>query len=142
MARRSADEYRTSKPSLGDVLAATKADTAVVTIKEVKDQKFTDPTRGERLALVIVTEEYPDNPFFPNSGRGGSVDTLFDSLGDDQAAWVGERVPLVRVRDVYNPTTKTRADKFHVAPADEWDAIFKDFDRAQRAGRAHPKGKR
>lgn len=130
------DRYRSSKPSLSDVLAETDADAVVVTIKEVKDQTFAGDAPGkDRLALVIVTDEYPENGWFPNAGRGGSVDRLYDKLGDDQAAWIGERLPLVRVRDVYNPQTGNRSDKFHAAKVEadakgvvEWDDILAQAD--------------
>lgn len=127
------DKYRTSLPSLSDVLAEQKGvDTAVVTIAAVKDQQFTDAQRGPRLALVIVTEEYPDNAYFPSTGKGGGVDRLYDKLGENQARWVGERIALVRVPDVFNPSTGTKSDKFHVAPVEEWDDILADFEKATR----------
>lgn len=137
--RRSPDDYRTSQPSLGDVLAAQRGvNAAVVTIKEVTEQKFPPRQEGgkERLALVIRTEEYPDNAYFPSAGKGGPIDRLFDRLGDDTDRWAGEKIPLVRVRDVTNPSTGTKADKFHVPPTDEWDDILEQFaPKAKGKGR-------
>lgn len=136
------DKYRNTVPSLSDVLAATDADAMVVTVAATKDQTFNDAKRGDRVALVIVTDEYPDNPYFPSTGKGGGVDRLYDQLGDDQAKWVGERIALIRVRDVFNPSTGTKSDKFHVAPVEEWADIFRDFDKAQRGVRKPaPKGR-
>ena len=136
------EKYRSSVPSLSEVLANQKGvDAAVVTISETKDQLFKDQ-RGDRVALVILTEEYPNNPYFPSTGRGGGVDRLYAKLGDDQARWRGERIPLVRVRDVFNPTTGTKADKFHVAPEDEWDDILAEFAKAERSRTKAPKGRR
>lgn len=136
------EKYRNTVPSLSDVLAKSDADTAVVTIVDTKDQVFNDKARGDRVALVVMVEEYPDNPYFPSTGKGGGVDRLYDALGDDQGKWKGERVALVRVKDVFNPSTGQRSDKFHVAPAGEWDSIFKEYDRATRSSRPAAKGGR
>lgn len=133
--RRNPDDFRTSKPSLSAVLAEQKGDHIIVTIQEVKEQKFGDSAKGERErnALVIVTTEYPENGWFPNSGKGGSVERLFDRLGDDLDRWAGQRVPLVRVRDVYNPQTGDRNDVFHAARLEEWDDMLRAGKRATPA---------
>lgn len=140
----SRDKYRTNKPSLSDVLAETEHDVVVVTIQETKDQTFTGDEPGkDRVALVIITEEYPEAAWFPNAGRGGSIDRMYDKLGENQAKWIGERIPLVRVRDVWNPSTKTRSDKFHAAATTpdkkgnvEWDDILAEAD-----GKARPRAR-
>lgn len=133
------ERYRTNQPSLGEVLAEQEGDVAVITIKEVKDQTFTDANKKSRVAMVILSEEYPDNPYFPSAGRNGAIDRLFDKLGDDQTAWVGEKIPLTRVHGVYNPSTQTTSDKFHVAALDEWDEILKEHEASLKSRRQPPK---
>lgn len=136
MSGKGAEKYRTSVPSLSEVLVDSDSDAAVVTIKETKDTTFSGSGgRPDRLVLVIISDEYPENPYFPSTGKGGGVDRLYAKLGENQKTWPGERIALVRVRDVFNPTTKEHADKFHVAPPDEWDDIFAAFDKSARKTR-------
>lgn len=100
--------------SLSEVLASmTGLQRIVVTVTGTSDKEFEDGPK-KRLALQVWVKEYPRNPYYPSPGKGGGIDRLYAALGNDQAAWIGKTITLVRVRNQYEPHTKKRADKFHV----------------------------
>lgn len=103
-----------SVTSLSEVLASMPGEEFEVTIARTHDHTFTDAGRPPRLALVVTTVEYPRNPYYPNTGVGGSVARLYELLGEDQRRWVGKSIILRRFRGVYDPTLKRHGDKFRV----------------------------
>lgn len=130
MARtRSLNEF--GAKSLSQYLAEQPGDAAVVTIKSVDEEEVTKSAGRKRKALVITTQEYPDNKWTVNAG---STAVLFARLGNDLDKWIGATVPLVRVT-VNNPTSGDPEEKFHAAPVEEWDDLLTASKRPGKRGR-------
>jgi hypothetical protein len=109
------------------------ADAAVLTIANVR----ADITTGDgRKTALLEFSEQPDYVFWLNKT---GIESLVARLGDNTDDWVGERVPLVRVR-VNNPATGKMVVKYQVADAEDWDDLLAEVTRRRR-GRPSKKGK-
>lgn len=102
------------------------ADVAVLTISAVRAGIV---TADGRKTAVVEFEEKPDYVYWLNKTN---LANLVERFGDDTDDWVGERIPLVRVR-VNNPSTGRLTTKYHVADPEDWDEILAEAKR--RRGR-------
>ena len=100
------------------------ADIAVLTVRETNMGIVTSIGKSAMLKF----REFPEYAFWLNKK---SVQNLCDALGTDDNDWVGQRVALVKVRNT-NPRDGSIVTKYEVAPANEWQEIF----RAARSGSA------
>lgn len=105
-------------------------DAGVFTIAAVEEQKVTGDD-GERLSLVLITEELGDKLHWLNVTQ---INYLVARLGDDTEAWIGEKVPLVKTTTHY---AGKAFKKVWVADPAEWDEIFEQagVTRKRRAVR-------
>lgn len=99
------------------------SDGAVLTIKEARTGV---PTGDGRKAALLTFKEVPlddeerEHVLWLNKT---DLTILVDKLGDDDEEWVGQRVPVVKVR-ASNPQTGGYVMKYHIAPADDWDELM------------------
>lgn len=102
---------------------------------EISDAVIVDARRGEdrrgqpvyEPAVVLRYKEIPQRVHWLNKA---GVNILADVFGDDETAWVGERIPIVVKEDIKNPTTGGRNDMVWVANSDEWPRLFEEYDKA------------
>ncbi len=92
-------------------------DVAVLTIHEARTGL---PTESGRKAAFVVFAETPDYNYWLNKT---GIAALVERLGDDDANWPGQKVPLLQVR-VTNPQTGQPTWKFHVAAPEDWDDLL------------------
>lgn len=104
------------------------APSTVVTIaREPEIVPATDKkSRREKLLLLRFTE-WPDRNYYPNPT---SIGRLMKRLGKETAPMIGQRIAL-KVEPETNPETKAEVDALHIAPTEEWDAIFGEYDEEE-----------
>jgi len=105
----------------------TITDAVIVDAKRGEDRKTGDVKYEP--AVVLRFQEFPNRIYWVNKM---GVNILCDVYGEEEQAWIGERVPLQVAEDVKNPTENTRNDMLWVANADEWPRLF-DEDETARA---------
>lgn len=107
-----------------------KANLAIGTIASVEPNvEIPDPERegGKRTVLVLTFNEFVDQStgellaYYPNAT---SIDYLIESFGNNEAKWIGQRVPLEKVKTT-NPRTKLPTEALWVAPTDQWKTLLK-----------------
>lgn len=100
---------------------------AVLTISDaviVDARRGNDPRTGKAQfepAVVLRFVEFPNRIFWVNTI---GVNILADQYGDEEAEWVGKKVPLKVQENVRNPSEGGTNDMLWVANADEWDSLF------------------
>jgi hypothetical protein len=117
-----------------------EGDAAVFTIAAVEEQTVKGD-EGERLSLVLLTEELGDKVLWLNVTQIGY---LTEKLGNDSDRWIGQQVPLVKTTTHY---AGKAFKKVWVAAPEEWKALLadagKDLPRPRRRrALAKVKGKR
>lgn len=107
-----------------------KANATVITLTDVEKVEVPDPDRddGKRVTLVLQSDEYPDRGFWLNKT---GMKTLIEKIGGRPSQWIGEKVPLVRVR-VNNPQTGKVQESLQVASPAEWDDVMDAFTGTRR----------
>jgi hypothetical protein len=103
-------------------------DAAVFTIAAVEEQKVTGDD-GERLSLVLLTEELGDKVLWLNVTQIGY---LIAKLGDESDRWVGQKVPLEKTITHY---AGKPFKKVWVAAPESWDQIFEDAGVSEKKPR-------
>ena len=103
---------------------------------EITDAVIVDARRGENKrtgevvwepAVVLRYKEIPSRVHWLNKA---GVNILCDVFGEDETAWLGERVPIIVKEDVKNPTSGGKQDMVWIANADEWPRLFEEWDKA------------
>ena len=117
-----------------------KATATVITVTDVERVEVPDADRddGKRVSLILHSEEYPDRGFWLNKS---GIKTLIEKVGGRPADWIGEKVPLVRVR-VNNPRSGKVQDSLQVASPAEWDDVMDAFSGSSRRRPAKTAAKR
>lgn len=107
-----------------------KANATVITVTDVEKVEVPDPDRddGKRVSLILQSEEYPDRGFWLNKT---GMKTLIEKFGGRPGQWIGEKVPLVKVR-VNNPQTGKVQESLQVASPAEWDDVMDAFTGTTR----------
>jgi hypothetical protein len=110
------EKYGNAKPKIeqDDIEGG---DAGVFTIAAVEEQKVSGDD-GERISLVIITEELGDKLHWLNVTQIGY---LIARLGDNTEDWIGEKFPLVKTTTHY---AGKPFKKVWVAADAEWDEIF------------------
>ena len=110
------------------------ADSAVLTVSEAE----TGIDIGDRVAARLSFKEFPEvDHWLTFTG----IKTLIKYFGDDDDDWVGERVPLIRVR-VNNPRTGEKVVKLHVADTEDWGAILAEANKKTRKAKDTGRGRK
>lgn len=113
-------------------------------VVEITDAVQVDARRGEdrrtgnvkyEPAVVLRYKEFPARIHWLNKM---GVNILCDVFGDDEAQWIGNRIPIVVKEDVKNPTEGGKQDMLWIANADEWERLFAEFDEALTKTTAKP----
>ncbi len=104
------------------------ADATVITVAECRSGVKVQ----DRLAYGIVSEEYPDHIWWANKT---SLDRIIERLGDDDDEWIGEAIPLVKVRTQDPSRGGATVVKYWAAGEDDWDDILKESGRARTRAR-------
>lgn len=98
-------------------------DATVVTIRRADAPKVGGGTR-----VVLEFDEYPDHAFWLNQTK---LDYVMSKLGNDTDKWIGQRVPLEKIM-VNNPQSGEDTECLYVAPPQEWDSMFSEFDGVKK----------
>jgi hypothetical protein len=113
-------------------------------VVEIIDAVQVDARRGEdrktgnvkyEPAVVLRYKEFENRIHWLNKM---GVNILIDVFGDDEAQWIGNRVPIVVKEDVKNPTEGGKQDMLWIANADEWERLFAESDEALAKTTAKP----
>lgn len=101
------------------------APSTVVTIARAPEIVPATDKRSKREKLLLMKfKEWPDRNYYPNPT---SIGRLMKRLGKETETMVGERIAL-KVEPETNPETKAEVDALHIAPTEEWDEIFREYD--------------
>lgn len=112
------EKYGNSKPKIEqDDLEG--GDAAVFTVAAIEEQKVKDDD-GERLSLILITEELGDKVLWLNVTQ---IRYLVERLGEESDRWIGQKVPLVKTTTHY---AGKAFKKVWVAAPEEWDAILEE----------------
>lgn len=119
MAKLNLKDYNTKTPTIAP--EDLEEDVAILTIDKVNEVNVEDEDAvgGTRKALVMSFNEIEDRSMWPNRT---AIATLIAKLGDDTDEWMGQQVPVEKVRVTYKGRTY---DKVQVVPAGQWDEYLK-----------------
>lgn len=113
---------------------------AVVEIADaviVDARRDDDKTTGEpkyEPALVLRYKEFPTRVHWLNKA---GVNILCDVFGEEESAWVGNRIPIQVKEGVKNPKKNQKQDMVWIANADEWERLFaEDVERRETFARS------
>lgn len=115
----------------GSLRGAREAVLEITDAVIVSARRGDDPRTGRpkfEPAVVLRFAEFPNRIYWLNTI---GVNIVADEFGDEESAWVGNRIPLVVRQGVRNPNGG-QADMLWVANRDEWAAIM-DRDEVARA---------
>lgn len=100
------------------------AEVAVLTVTNV-EQTESNMDGESRPRLFLESREFPEKVYYVNVT---GIRVLVGKLGNDEARWVGCRVPLVRAM-APNPRNKNKLQPaLHIAPAEKWDELLAEYD--------------
>lgn len=102
----------------------------ILDVAQVDARRGTDPRSGEPVfepAIALQYKEFATRIHWLNKA---GVNILCDVFGEDETAWKGQRIPIVVREGVKNPTSGGKNDMLWIANADEWQAIFEQYDEA------------
>ncbi|MEE8177714.1 MAG: hypothetical protein V3T65_06945 [Acidobacteriota bacterium] len=125
MGRVNPDDYGGGErqPKLTPEVVGT--DRAVLTVMEA----HTGITTGDgRKAAFLSFREFPDHVLWLNKS---GITRLVEQLGENDEDWLGQLVPLVKVRNP-NPQTGGYVVKYEPAIKEEWDETLQESGRRRR----------
>ena len=110
-------------------------------VLEITDAVQVDSYRGEdrfgnkkyEPSIVLRFKEFPNRIYWLNNI---GVNILADEYGDEEADWVGKRVPLVVKEGVRNPSAGGKTDMVWVANRDEWESLFSQDAEARNGAKS------
>lgn len=125
MAKVPQEARQSGKPQLAPKVCGG-AEIVVVTIASVEWRKSSFKNANQP---VLTFEEFPEHEL--RVGKRGT-DRLCQQLGDDDADWIGGRVPLAKNREEVGTNTYI---VYQIAPVEEWAALLKANKAATKKSR-------
>lgn len=121
MAKVNPKEYGPKYP--GIPAAVTTADATVMQIRSSEDITL----RG-RSQRVLEFRQVPGHYLYPTMEE---VTTLCEKISDDDDAWIGADVPLVK-EQVFSKRQGKKVPVWRVAKLAEWDALIAEAAKAKQ----------